>query len=109
MDKTLHFILTLITIFAFSCTSAMASTTQVQEAEYSTIDNEPQAIAATVEDNTLHIKNAEGMIVEIYSITGEKVYNTRIDSANKTIELQGIKKGCYIIRIGKFTRKIYIN
>lgn len=109
MDKTLHLIFALIGFFMLSHTTAMANTGMVQEAEYSVIDNETQAITATVEDNILHVKNAEGMIVEIYSITGEKVYSTRVDSVNKSIDLQGVKKGCYIIRIGKYTRKIYIN
>lgn len=108
MVKPLHIILTLLAIFTLCSTPAMANGSSTAEFECMASEPETNAIAVNVEDNTLHIKNAEGMVAEIFSVTGEKVYSARIDSNNKAIELQGIKKGCYIIRIGKFTRKIYI-
>lgn len=108
MVKSLHIIFILLAMFTLSSAPALANGSSTAETECTASEPEVNAIAVSVEDNMLHIKNAEGMVAEIYSITGEKVYSTRVDNNNKSVELQGIKKGCYIIRIGKFTRKIYI-
>lgn len=105
MVKTLHQIFLLAVLFTF-CTAAHANQPATVESENIAIENEINAIAISVEDNVLHVKNAEGTVVEIYSITGEKVFTQRIDSNNKSVELSNLQKGCYIVRIGKLTRKI---
>ncbi|EJX02798.1 hypothetical protein EVA_09094, partial [gut metagenome] len=44
---------------------------------------------------------------EVFDVTGKKVLSVRIDSADKTISLN-LRKGCYILRVAKQTRKISI-
>ena len=41
-------------------------------------------------------------------MTGVKVVTQRIDSSDKVIELDNLPKGCYIIKIGKVARKVYL-
>jgi len=55
----------------------------------------------------LHITGAAGMTLQIYNITGVSIGQVKIDSADKHIELN-LQKGCYILKIGKFVRKISI-
>ena len=57
----------------------------------------------------VRIKTAQGYILEIYNLAGVKIKNIRIDSNDKVIELDDLPKGCYLFRIGKTTRKFYIN
>lgn len=53
----------------------------------------------------LRVRNASGQTLEIYSVTGTKVAAYKVDCADKTIRLE-LPRGCYIVRIGDFARKI---
>lgn len=73
------------------------------------IENEVEEIQITVSGgNTIHVKNAEGLVIEIYSITGAQVLSQRVDSSSKNYEISNLQKGCYIVKVGKLTRKVYI-
>ena len=73
-----------------------------------TIEQEVAPITISVNESTIHIKNAEKMVIEIYNMTGVKVVTQRIDSSDKIIELDNLPKGCYIIKSGKVARKVYL-
>lgn len=92
-----------IAFFAIGILPAIA-----QEQSRQTIESEISAISVTVQGSIIHIKNASNMTVDIYNITGVKVYSHRIESSERSFELNNLQKGCYIIKIGKFVRKIYI-
>ena len=73
--------------------------------------NEPETeLSATsiVVKGTLSVYNANGNILEIFSLTGTKVATIRIDSNEKTVDLS-LKKGCYILKVNKVVRKISIH
>ncbi|MCM1311690.1 MAG: T9SS type A sorting domain-containing protein [Roseburia sp.] len=72
------------------------------------IENEPHQVTITVSESTIHIKNASQMVLEIYNVAGIKVNTQRIDSPDKTVELNNLSKGCYILKIGKIVRKVYL-
>ena len=71
-----------------------------------TIEQEVAPITISVNESTIHIKNAEKMVIEIYNMAGVKVVTQRIDSSDKAIELDNLPKGCYIIKIGKRVERI---
>ena len=59
-------------------------------------------------ENNLTIENLrEDGILEIYNIMGSKVFNRRVKAGTTEITLP-VPRGYYIIKIGKFTRKIAI-
>lgn len=62
----------------------------------------------TVRGNVLHIQNAQGSALEVYDVTGKRVILQSIESNDKTVTLN-LNKGCYIVRIGKLTRKISLS
>ena len=62
----------------------------------------------TVGESTVLIKNANQQVLEVFDLTGAKVATFKIDSDSKTISLGDMKKGCYILRVGKTVRKIYL-
>lgn len=64
-------------------------------------------VRMTVQGKLVKLQNAQGEILEVFDVTGKKVLSVRIDSADKTISLN-LRKGCYILRVAKQTRKISI-
>lgn len=80
-----------------------------QDVAKTSIETEQQAVSITVNVSSIHIKNAASMVLEVYNIAGVKVNTQKIDSSDKTIELNNLPKGCYIIKVGKTVRKIYLN
>ena len=69
---------------------------------------ELSATSIVVKGSTLSVYNANGNILEIFSLTGTKVATIRIDSNEKTVDLS-LKKGCYILKVNKVVRKISIH
>jgi len=111
MKHTTHNILTLIaaSIMTFASVPAMASENYVMEEPSMEIAEDLQnAVTIEAKGSTLNITNAEGLVLEVYNITGVKVYTTKIDSQSKKIELNQLTSGCYIVKIGKVARKVYI-
>ncbi|MCF0196104.1 MAG: hypothetical protein HUK03_02495 [Bacteroidaceae bacterium] len=60
-----------------------------------------------VAGNNVRVTGANGETLEVFKITGEQVTLIRIDSDSKSFKLN-LPKGCYILRVGKLTRKISI-
>jgi hypothetical protein len=93
---------------AFLLAMPMEVKAQDIQQQRTTIEQEVAPITISVNESTIHIKNAEKMVIEIYNMTGVKVVTQRIDSSDKMIELENLPKGCYIIKIGKVARKVYL-
>lgn len=68
------------------------------------IDSE---VTMVVEGNTVTVNGAEGLVLEIISLTGRKVAQYEINSPSQRIELN-LSKGCYVFKIGKVVRKVAI-
>ena len=71
------------------------------------IDNDFQSIAVSVNESVLHITGANGQVMQIYNVAGVRVMSVKIDGQDKRIELN-LPKGCYMVKVGKFVRKISI-
>lgn len=99
----------LLILMMVAMMSVVAMPMMAQDVARASIETEQQAVTITVNESTLHIKNAASMILEVYNIAGVKVNTQKIDSADKAIELSSLPKGCYIIKVGKTVRKIYLN
>ncbi len=61
----------------------------------------------SVNGSTVKVTNANGEVLEIFNLTGAKVATIRIDSSEKTLNLN-LPKGCYILKVGKVVRKVSI-
>lgn len=90
-------------LFAAVPVSLMAQV-QVEREE---IDTELSAANFSVNGSKVHITCAEGMVLEVYNLTGVKVSTIRIDSNDKSVALN-LQRGCYILKVGKLVRKISI-
>lgn len=91
-----------LSFMLLSVSSAMA-----QDIQKTQIENEQLPITVSVAGSTINVKNAQGLVMEVYDVTGKKLAAIRIESNDKTYELS-VPKGCYIIKIGKMARKVYL-
>lgn len=105
MKKRLHIY---IKVLLISVCLAFPAALNAQDIHQTQIETEQNPITVTVTESNLRIKNAEGMILEIFSLTGEKVHTQKIEGSSKSIDISNLQRGYYIVKIGKFTRKIYI-
>lgn len=71
------------------------------------IDNDVQAINVAVNESTIHVTGANGMVMHVYNVTGMKLMSVKIEGQDKKVEIN-LPKGCYIVKVGKVVRKIYI-
>ncbi len=71
------------------------------------IDNDFQNISISVSESVLHITGANGLVLQIFNVTGVRVMSIKVEGADKRYELN-LPKGCYIVKVGKVVRKISI-
>lgn len=64
-------------------------------------------VRVDIEESLVRVYGAEGMTLEVVSLTGLSVYKIKIESKAQSIELK-IPKGCYIMKVGTVVRKIAI-
>ena len=64
-------------------------------------------ITISVNDQWVTITGAQGLTLEVVSLTGRQIKTIKIESPAQRIELN-IPKGCYILKIGKVVRKVAV-
>ena len=64
-------------------------------------------ISISVNQSTLHVTGASGLVLEVVSLTGKPVASIKIESPSQRVELN-LPKGCYILKVGKVVRKVSI-
>lgn len=69
---------------------------------------EPSEIKVKLVENRLTIENlVQDGVLEVYNIMGTRVYTRRVKAGTSTHVLS-LPKGYYIVRIGKYSRKIAV-
>lgn len=72
------------------------------------IDNDlQQNVSVSINESTLHVSGASGQTLYIYNVAGVCVMSAKVDGSDKRFDLN-LPKGCYIVKVGKVVRKIYI-
>ncbi len=97
-------------ILAFIFAVAMGAAvpvTAVADTSIEIIDNEVQTINVAVSESTIHVTGANGQVMHVYNVTGMKLMSVKIEGQDKKVEIN-LPKGCYIVKVGKVVRKIYI-
>lgn len=70
-------------------------------------ESEVSPVTMSVSEKTIHICGANGETLYVYNLAGVFVSKYRVDSSDKTIELN-LSHGCYIFKVGKVVRKFSI-
>ena len=92
-------------VLAATLTSAPAWASEEIEAE--PIEAEMTTVSIAISGTQIHISGAAGQTLEIFNVAGVRVATIKIDSDEKTLNLN-LGKGCYILKVGKVVRKISI-
>lgn len=64
-------------------------------------------VGVTYSNGVLHVTGAASLVVSVYNIVGQKVYECKLDSNDKRIELS-LPSNCYIVKVGSMARKISV-
>ncbi len=83
----------------------MAAESEEEYAETPAVASAFSEVQMTTEGRTVHVKNAAGLKLEVFNVTGVLVSSVKIDSQEKSITLS-LDKGIYILRVGNVTRKV---
>lgn len=103
------YILTLsFVMFMASMAPVVASANRMVEMELSD-NNDFGRIVITLNGSALRVTGAENLTLSVYNVAGgQPVMKSKIDSQDKTFDLN-LPKGVYIVQVGnKATRKIVI-
>ena len=71
------------------------------------IDFDNQEVNISVKASTIHITGAEGETMHIYNVAGVRVMSVKVGSQDWYYDLS-LPKGCYIVKVGRTTRKVSI-
>ncbi len=71
------------------------------------IDIDNQEITISVKASTIHVTGAEGETMHIYNVAGVRVVSIKIEGMDRYYDLN-LPKGCYIVKVGRITRKVSI-
>lgn len=65
----------------------------------------PSEVSISLRGNQLRVTNADGLTVEVYNITGVKVFVHRVEGDDRTFTLSA-ERGIYIVKVGKLVRRV---
>ena len=71
------------------------------------VDNSVQGVSIVYSSSILRVTGAEGEVMQVYNVAGVRVMSVKVEGADKSYELS-LPKGCYIVKVGKYVRKISI-
>ena len=97
-------------IFSVALSMMLSAPTFLRAAEAEWLQQEQTIeddISISVNGQWVTINGAQGLTVEVVSLTGRLVKTVKIESPAQRIELN-VPKGCYILKIGKVVRKVAI-
>lgn len=100
MKKLVH------ALFAAALTVGVPPACQARTAA-DVIEKDLQEITVSMSVSTLRITGANGETLHIYNVAGMKVMSIKVEGDDRRIDLS-LPKGCYIVKVGTFVRKISI-
>ena len=71
------------------------------------IDIDNQEITISVKASTIHVTGADGEAMHVYNVAGVRVASIKVAGMDRHYDLN-LPKGCYIVKVGRVTRKISI-
>lgn len=98
-------------VYAFSMAMLMIPVSMLKASEmadYAIEQAIDEEITIAINGQSVTISGAQGQTLEVISLTGRKVMTVRIESPAQRIDLN-VPKGCYILKIGKFVRKVSLH
>lgn len=105
--QIVFFIVSFLSVPAISYANWTVEDKDAKELKGTVPDGATAEVEISVKGGVVKIFNAKGQILEVYSITGIRVKSARIENMSQTFDLN-LTKGCYIIKVGRTTRKLNV-
>ncbi len=96
-----------IILVALPLALALSPISMVAQSDHESVEMTTSGITLTVNGNVVRVSGAQGEVMKVFNLTGAEVSTMRIDGTEKTVTLN-LPKGCYLLKVGKLVRKIYI-
>lgn len=71
------------------------------------VDVASNDVQILITGSALRIIGAQGLTVEVYNVTGVRVFSRHIESNDQTFQA-GLPRGCYMVKVGNTVRKVSI-
>lgn len=91
-----------------SVVPALAATTPTEGEPVMAVAPEGQDINVSVSGNTIRVAGAARQTLVVYYVTGTKAASYSIETDDQTITTN-LQKGVYLLKVGKFVRKVTIS
>jgi hypothetical protein len=107
MQQLLRYLFSLLCVVALSSVGALRAADVVAAAPSSESPAlvAPSEVSISLRGNQLRVTNADGQTVEVYNITGVKVFVHRVEGDDRTFTLSA-ERGIYIVKVGKLVRRV---
>lgn len=70
-------------------------------------DNITEEITVTFDTSAIRVTGANGQTLDVYNVAGMKVMSLKVEGDDWHTNVS-LPKGCYIVKVGTFVRKISI-
>lgn len=70
-------------------------------------DNFTEEITVTFDTSAIRVTGANGQTLDVYNVAGMKVMSLKVEGDDWHTNVS-LPKGCYIVKVGTFVRKISI-
>lgn len=104
MNRIVASIVVLVVMLA----SVPAAALQTESQQMSLAAPETQEINVTASGRTLRVTGAARMTMKIYYVTGTQAASCVIESEDQLVSTE-LVKGIYVVKVGKFVRKLTIS
>lgn len=98
---------TLLTIVFSTLIVAAVPTEAMAEQRVEIIENDFGGINVVYSGSVLRVSGADGETLQVYNVAGVRVMHVKVEGDEKHFDLN-LPKGCYIVKVGKFVRKISV-
>ncbi len=106
--ETVNRIVASIVVLVVMLASVPAAALQTESQQMSLAAPEAQEINVSVSGRTLRVTGAARMTMKIYYVTGTQAASYVIESEDQLVATE-LVKGIYVVKVGKFVRKLTIS
>lgn len=99
------YIITLLLVLGIALPQTLPAANDLPEAA---LAEQKEEIRILVKGQSVRVQNAANLKLEVFSLTGVKVAEYKIDANDKTISLN-VSKGLFVLKVGNLTRKVSIS
>lgn len=103
MQQLLRYLFSLLCVVALSSVGALRAADAPSSESPALVA--PSEVSISLRGNQLRVTNADGQTVEVYNITGVKVFVHRVEGDDRTFTLSA-ERGIYIVKVGKLVRRV---